>query len=497
MTRWPDPERPEGVNWDAKRGRLVAWDRHGMLVVRPWPRPAAWRFRRRRHEGTTFRPRVKLEAWENDDPPPMEPIPPSLEERMAAYDTPFRDGTLDWADYAYDVLVEMECEPTPEQVQQENEERAAAYPAWRTVPVEVRAAALRMEPNRPWRALRALGQVPELLSLAEHVPWLAYALLNQKRVRPTPVERPYRAFRALLRRHEGMALWRAVAGWLGFEPSAALVNVLRRTSVTRGWIGEHAASFAVVLRAVWRSPEARKRLLHAPRIDEEVLRLVHAALESGTVRQLHPGLIAAAWTDGAHGGVAAYFRKVAFAWPILEPRRPLPVLRTQEELDALLESLRRRLRGDAAPANASPCAFPPPPLPDTADVVALSSDAALDAEGAAMGHCIGNGTWSVRARRLEGYGYAVRVGEDRGTVWLGRTARVGVFAVGELRGPRNAPPSDPVVRAVAELLAAHEHEVRTHGELAVPEVWRVAPQPASQPELPPALRDLLEDELPF
>jgi hypothetical protein len=56
--------------------------------------------------------------------------------------------------------------------------------------------------------------------------------------------------RRLLRRPDGMARWRALAGWLGFDPSAALVNVLRRTSITRGWIGEHAASFSAALRAV-------------------------------------------------------------------------------------------------------------------------------------------------------------------------------------------------------------------------------------------------------
>lgn len=412
-----------GAVWRAEDSTLVEWDPQETYVTRPWPKPRAWRRSASRWgKWEEVRGRVPRSAWQ---PPPLR--------------RPLRPAEL------------------------------ARRTAWGTVPAEVRqaleGAALAFH---DWNTLALLARCPGALDLAGSVPVLAGALAACSDLRPK-VARPWRAARALLRLPDGMARWRKVARWLGFDDSRAFVNVLRRMPAGQSFRSDDLRA----LRRVWADRAGRKRLLHTNVLSREGLRLLEGAMAEGVLDHVRAELVDAAAHVGRWGGLAGRFTAAAALHRHLHPRSPLPPWRTAEDVETAMLglNLERTLRMVAESGPDVPRAFPPCPLPCAPGVEPLDSAEALVAEGLAMGHCIGGPNWAYSALHALGYGFRVRVGGQSGTLWLRRDRESAYgFSVDQLQGPGNATPAEPVRRAVAEWLGA-----LAASPPALPEPWTREP----------------------
>lgn len=408
---------PRGAVWRAEDSTLVEWDPQEVLVTRPWPLPRAWQRSTSPHgKWQEVRGKVWRGAWA--PPPQRRPLRPA---------------------------------------------EVARRTAWGMVPPEVRqaleGAALAFH---DWDTLAMLARCPGALELAGSVPVLAGALAASAHLRP-PVARPWRAARALLRLPDGMARWRKVARWLGFEDSRAFVNVLRRMSAGQSF---HSNDLQA-LRLIWADKAGRKRLMHAPVLSREGLRILIGAREAGVLEQVRPELLAAAEHAGRWGGLSSRFGFAARMHLELHPRSPLPAWRTAEEVEAYLLELeleRARLR---RPIRVEELEIPPCPLPCPPGIEPLDSVPALVDEGQQMSHCIGGVNWAASAAHALGYGFRVRIDGELGTLWLRRDRQSAFgFSVDQLQGPRNSTPAECVRRAVAEWLAA-----LTEAPPELPELW--------------------------
>jgi len=211
-------ERTPGTSWSTKRGKLYRFDRGGVQVIRAWLDPAAWtKWDRGPWKG--YGPWVDLSA-------------------ASEQHTPF----------SWSAGVEVE--------------------AFRAIPQDILEGVLGAYLDRmQWASLQLAVRVPGALDLMEAVPVLGAALACSRRLKPRPVSRPLRAARSLLRRGPGMVTLRRVAGWLGFKASQCFVDTLRRLVL----VPDRPLGIDLLdgLRAAWREPCARKRLLDAD-LDERL-----------------------------------------------------------------------------------------------------------------------------------------------------------------------------------------------------------------------------------
>ena len=300
--------------------------------------------------------------------------------------------------------------------------------AFASIPRERRRAAARFG-DRGWPLHNLFTRVPGALGLAEHCPALAAGLAFSHHLR-APVNKPLRSARALLR-SPGSHTARDVAAWLGFEPSRAVVRVLRKLEPCCC----DAGSLRLVREAL-QHRHLRKALLHAGRLRQPALVLLGWAVDSAW----QPGLDAAVVTAVARldfrGGwdVVASIQNLVPMWADLWPDRPLPRLVSVDQiarLDALVEAevdsprfLHRLAQSFGG--------FPAPPLlgglVEGFRFEPLCSVDDLVSEGRAMEHCIGSRPYVSGCARGEGYGYRVEpvapplVGQlqNRATVWLER-----------------------------------------------------------------------------
>lgn len=410
---------PAGTVWRPDTHKLIEWGGHGVLVTRPWPNPQAWA--RSAGENTPWRPaagRVYRDAWNRAE----RERPRGVQER-------------------------------------------AQVEAWSSVPEEVQQVVVASAvQGREWWMLNLVARCPGAMELARSVPLLAGALSIANRLRPKAVARPLRSARALLRLPDGMARWRKISAWLGFDGSASFIGVLRRATRTRPWC---ELDF-VALREVWRHPLGRKRLCHARNIDPDVVHLLRVAIGIGYIERLRVELVDAAYAGGGWGGSARHFEQAVAAWQRLHPERALPQWRSAEALEADAQALHAQVCEVLLRPEPTDGEFPPPPLPAPEGIRPLDSPEALLEEAAGMGHRLDNGVWEWLARTRRGYGYSIRVGEDRGTLWVRRApAAPGGFELSQLRGVRNAPPVPPVVSLVQDWLNSWS----AINDASLPEVW--------------------------
>ncbi len=342
--------------------------------------------------------------------------------------------------------------------------RSAGEP-WSSVPEEVQqVVVVSAVAGRDWWMLNLVARCPGAMELARSAPLLAGALSIANLLRPKAVARPLRSARALLRLPDGMARWRRIAAWLGFEGSRSFIGVLRRASRTRPW----SVLDFVALREVWSHPLGRKRLCHARHIDPDVVNLLRVAVGIGYIERLRVELVEAAYAGGGWGGSARHFEQAVAAWQRLHPGRALPRWRSAEALEASAQALHAQVCEALLRPEPADAPFPPPPLSAPEGIHPLDSPEALVEEAARMDHCLDNAVWEWLARTRRGYGYSIRVGEDRGTLWVRRApAAPGGFELSQLRGVRNAPPAQPVVSLVQDW-------VNTWSAIngaSLPEVW--------------------------
>ena len=441
-------KRSFGAVWRPESSTLVEWDPGGVLVTRPWPNPAAWRQATAENARWLHaRGSVRTEAWH--------PEPPSRGRRH----------------------------PDPAVT--------ARRTAWQTVPQPVQLAVERISvQGEEWNALALLARCTGAAELAASVPLLAGALTVSGALRAHPVSQPLRSARALLRVPDGMARWRKIAAWLGFDSSKSFVNLLR------GMVREHPWEVAEFrkLQQVWAHPLGRKRLCHAKAVDLGVVRALHVAIEFDALERLPSVLFDAAFSGGGYTTVDINLRATIPAWRVLVPEQPLPQWRTPEEVEAHRETLRVlavHMRA-AGPDPERLTAFPPPPIAGLPNIQPLTSPEALLAEGEAMEHCLGWPMWERRARSLIGYAYVATLGKERANLWIQRgTAEPDRFRVTELRGPKNAPVSPEMIRFVAGWLLPYDKGAKLGDPWSRPLVFGIA-------ELAPAVQALIgDDDIPF
>jgi hypothetical protein len=311
------------------------------------------------------------------------------------------------------------------------------------------------------------------------VPLLAAALCRYGQFRQRYVKRHLRSFRALLRAPNGMRRWRKVAAWLGFEPSRAFIDLLRRARTDVTW----KVSDLCKLREAWANPTIRTHLQHARTIHPATGRVFLLIDTFQAFDRIGPELRAEICELGDSGGFESYFRQIATAYFVLWPGRVLPMLRRVDDLELEREALRVEIRNHFAatlrtrPSHRPiPAEMPAPPFPGTERLVPLPSAEALVAEGTEMQHCIGGAGWAEDARRADGFGYRYRHGDERATLWIRRTLHGRPFEVLQFRGPQNAAPSAEATLHVQHWLESWLTAVEQQ-QVALAEPWNELPCP--------------------
>jgi len=418
-----------------KDGKLYLFSGHELLVVRAWPRPAAWR--------------LGLEGpWRGARPLRLELDAP---DRWAAL--PEDHGLRE---YHLRML----------------RNQAAAFDA---IPRAQRLEALRYA-ERAWCMHVLFSRVPGALDLARANPALAVGLAFHAALRPR-VTRPLRSARTLLAQ-PGPRTAQRVAGWLGFDASRTVVRNLRKL--------EHHQCTPWKLGLLQRALgdlNTYKLLCHLPSLNSVVFLLLELLLDPVVPVAEANGLaleLCQLDRDEARS-TETQLRETAYAWAAAFPGKPLPRLRSLTQLEDLYIDASVQLGAPVYHWGGRRQLLPPPPVlgldTPTLGIQPLSSPAKHHEEGRAMAHCVGNADHLLRAARGKGYGYAVRlqVGdtEHRATAWVVARPDRSV-KLGSLRARHNGRPSIEVTTAVRAWIEAH-NQAASDRRLPAPECEVIQP----------------------
>ena len=276
-----------------------------------------------------------------------------------------------------------------------------------TFPREVTALVLPLR-ERQWHLVQLVAHCPGALDLALTNRGLAVALASSWVFRDAPVARPLRSARALVRKSRA-----EIAGWLGFPGSPSTVGILgkiRTDALT--------AERLLWLRAALREPEPPKALRHLPALDGVVLRILcDPALRGAAAYSLLEEIVTAP-DDAARRDAPFLLRDALDAHAILGLRWSL-VARSLEEVRIMHDELTAEVNERQWLAEDAALTFPAPPHPGTPDIVPLTSGRELFSEGRAMHHCAA----SHAPRVAGGRAYLYRVhAPERATLSLVRGA---------------------------------------------------------------------------
>jgi hypothetical protein len=448
-----------GTNWMPDRGKLYRFSDHGVVVIRPWPLPQAW-FKTGKGPWKAARPQIDLGL---------------VDGHHSSIRVPLRNLTHEVA-------------------------------AWSCVPETIRHTALSTHINDDqWSALSMYARCPGALDLARSVPLLAGMLSISHILRPCPVRWPHRSIRTLLKLPDGWRRWRRAASWLGLDESKAFTRMLRRVHVNEvcWWRTEDIQALV----QAWAHPAGQKLLSHTPRITREVARLLGVAAEHNAWPAITHSLVQEVAAAG-RGVQAEVMLTVALIQWRLRERTPLPPpIRTIQRLEnyRLDAFMAARAARDKFNQDTASLPFPSPPLSPAGALVPLLSPEDLINEGRNMHHCLDEERWSNQARRHLGYGYSVRLGNARASVWLRRDkGRPCGFAASQIRGQANSPPDEDLTQKVEQWLSCHDAWARYrdgHGPRPPGEELK-GPEGVGWDESLRALMDaglgqLYEDEIPF
>jgi PcfJ-like protein len=437
------PFRP-GVNF--RNGKLYVFGREGVTVIRPWPRPRAWRKTRTR-PWRAVRPRIDVRE-----------LPDYLEEaRWENYLGCAMNHVGGWFGtlhcnrssrvLGFDVDVEYDTnglpDGAPKNWSEAAEKACSSIVGWRNhhhawakfyseIPDTVRLP-LATYAKRQWHVLNLIARCPGADELVRSAPALAFCLASSWVFHRPPVKRPLRSTRWLVREPR-----RRIAAWLGFPGTQATVNIL-------GKLTEDAIDIPrlLYLRAGLFDDGRRRALGHLPAINSGVVRIVtdpslNVLVTPSFLRQIARG------EAGETGLDAAYMLKDTLRMLDQLGRRRLPRLRSLDALrqfhdDAVREINRLLPNEDEATGvppgplqELWPRAFPEPPIPGSTSVLPLSSPAMLLEEGRTMRHCVAAYAPDVAEDVL--YFYRVE-GAERATLMLRRTTSG--WRIGEVSGPNN------------------------------------------------------------
>jgi hypothetical protein len=417
----PAPSTPRrfdpGSAYNPEKGLLYLFDRLGVLVVRAWPDPRAWRL-------------GLVGPWKGARPIGLDLTAPDRRARG--------------------------------RVRSRRRHRCQAR-AFAAIPTDQRVMAGRFG-TRAWPLHCVFSRVPGSLELARLHPALAAGLALHATLRPA-VTKPYRSARALLAKPPPR-IARAVASWLGFPPGRAAVRVLRK--LPPALCGP--ANLRLLQQAL-AVPAIARPLHHVAGINRAVLFLLRHLLQpEGPVVAATPLLQRLGALSGPDALLAMGDLDYAVhVWAEAWPGRPMPALQRPAQLCRLILRARAEL---ASPERMRALAqalggFAPPPIAlDNVLGLQLEPLGSVDRvllEARSMGHCIASKRYIEDSARGLGFGYAVETtsampgaGAERATAWVVPTGG-GSYALEQLQGPANAPPSEALAAAMRVWLHQHNH----------------------------------------
>jgi hypothetical protein len=400
------------ARWAFKDGKLLMFEGGKVVVLRAWPRCAAWS-REKEQAWRGVRPRFKLVSSINHA-------------AKSGYVAGRFRSFLERERQAPTGLLE------PERAAELGAVRERLTAGWDlrhqaarafigAFPPGVLPLVLDL-PERQWHMVQLIAHCPGALDLAATNRGLAVALASSWVFHSPGVQRPLRAARSLVRGRRA-----AIAGWLGFPATRSAVSVL----------GKVRADALSVERLLWlrgtlREAALPRALQHLPVLTAPVLRVL---CDVGLRRSAGHSLLEelATGPDSRESTAAPYvLRDVLEAARLVGLREP-PVVRSLAELRwwhrEIIETVNRvGLRETVA------LVLPPPPVPGNAAIVPLTSPLELLDEGRAMHHCV-----ATYARRIAaGTAYIYRVlGPERATLSIARAATGPGWKVDQISGVAN------------------------------------------------------------
>jgi hypothetical protein len=406
-----------GSAYNPERGLLYLFDRQGVLVVRAWPDPRAWRL-------------GLVGPWKGARPIGLDLGAPDRQPRGRA------------------------------RARRRHRCQAQAFAA---IPEPQRRLAARFG-DRAWPLHCLLTRVPGAAQLADQCPALATGLAFHAALRPA-VTHPFRSARALLAKPPPR-ISRAVAAWLGFPSGRAAVRVLRRLPADLC----SPANLHLLQRALT-DPAIARLLHHAVGLNRAVMVLLRHLLDpESPVVAAAPllqrlGELPAAGIPRALGPLGYAVHCWREAWP----DRPMPTLLSVRQLEHLAQRAQAELNSPerirAAALALGPFAAPPI-APDNVLGLQLDPLATVDhvlREARIMGHCIASHQYIEDSVRGVGFGYAVSstpalpgADAERATAWVVPTGG-GCYELAQIRGPHNTPPSEHLAAALRVWIHQHNH----------------------------------------
>lgn len=406
-----------GSAFNPERGLLYLFDHQGVLVVRPWPDPRAWRL-------------GLAGPWKGARPIGLDLGAPDRRPRGRA---PAR-----------------------------RRHRCQAQ-AFAAIPTLQRRQAASFG-QRAWPLHCLFTRVPEAVGLAQLCPALAAGLAFHASLRPA-VTKPYRSARALLTKPPPH-IARAVAAWLGFPPGRATVRVLRRLPAALC-----GPANLRLLQEGLTDPAIARSLRHIASLNPAVMVLLRQLLDpAAPVVAAGPlfqrlGDLPAAELPRAVGALHFAPQRWAEAWP----QRPMPALHSLRQIDLLVARAHAELESPArvrAMAQALGPFAAPPIKPDNVLGLKLEPLSTVDhvlQEALRMGHCIASRRTIEDSVGGQGFGYAVSttlalpvVRPERATAWIVPVGE-GCYQLAQLQGPRNAPPSEALAAALRVWIHQHNY----------------------------------------
>lgn len=366
-------------------------------------------------------------------------------------------------------------------------QKADAYAVFRaSLPPELVTAIERFQSHQ-WNLIDLAWERKEFIDLLQGNPVLAYFFANNDEFRKLSAKSP--AFQARWHVHKKQ---REVAVWLGFSRSESIVKLIRKivpesVSPSAGRLLREALHAA--------SGEVAKAIAHLERINAGVLRLVGAqALLSLTT----PGLlveVAANESEVYYPETADLLADLACLFERIHPRshlQPFHSIRRiremheelavalrarqgeelQQQLQRAFQRQQRKLRLAAARTRRLAAArtrrlaaartrrkekekrleAAPPPVPGTEDIILLTKEYELRAEGHEQCHCVGDYFFRIKKGWMRVYKV---LKPERATLAL-VCDRHGKWRVYQLRLARNRPPSPETIKAVHEWLTTSQ-----------------------------------------
>jgi hypothetical protein len=292
--------------------------------------------------------------------------------------------------------------------------------------------------SHQWNLIVLLSMKRRFYDLLKSNPVLAYYLANDK---PTMS----RIFRKELMMEQLTGMPQAdLLKLLGLPDTKSMVKMLRKIPPA----SVSPAQFMLVQQCV-RSEERTKRLAHLKKINLGALKLV--SVPDDRLCAVTPQLLEEVSTDvlnNFHASAANLFYELVDRHRHIYPERPLPVIRSLEELNARHHEVMTDYTDHLNEKSLGP--LPDPPIEGTQTIVPLRSGEELRMEGQTQHNCVGGFTEGVRAGRT--YIYKV-VAPERATLSIVQGAG-GEWIISQLKAAFNKPVKAETVQAVEEWLSA-------------------------------------------